>query len=88
MTSQSPFQILTLDKYNAISHGGVIKTTYLDTSTRVANSLERKEFLVSTTNIFGNLIPDSVIFKMAQHTTEQLVLMGYQPTYVNEFKHF
>ena len=77
MISKLLFQILTLDKYNATNHGDVIKTTYLDMAMHVANFLERKRISVTTTNMFAHFLPDSVIFKIAGHITEQLVLMGY-----------
>ena len=77
-----------MDEYSELDHGKIMKTTYLNIANQTEDALKKKGMNVTTTNIFHHLLSDTVILKISEHTTEQLVCNGYAPTTIDEFKQF
>ena len=62
--------------------------TYLNMANQIIGVLSSKGLDCTTTNIITLLLSDTVIIKLSEYTTEQLVKSGYDPTNAHEFKNF
>ena len=87
-TINSSYKTITLDEYDHLDYGEVMKTTYFNTDSRAVNDLQRKGVKVDIFNIYSHLLFNSVILQIVEYTAEQLVLMGYFRTSMPKFKQF
>ena len=88
ITKDIGYEIVMKEYYNGFENGRHMCQIYENMADRVVRAINRKGMPLNTYSIFSHLLSDVAILTIVEYTNEQLVINGYAPTNLLEFKMF
>ena len=88
ITTDSKYEVVMKDDYNGIENSTHMCQIYENIADRVVRAINRKGVPLTTYSIFSHLLSNTALLIIVENTSEQLVIDGYAPTNLLEFKVF
>ena len=88
ITNDSKYDVVMNDNYNGLENSTHMCQIYKNIADRVVRAINRKGVPLTTYSIFSHLLSDIALLIIVENTSEQLVIDGYAPTNLLEFKTF
>ena len=83
-----PYLIQTMNEFIEEDHCEILTEMYPQMTENTIKAMERRGVNTTSDHIFTYPLSDTVLLKIADYTTEVLVMNGHLPLSLHEFKQF